>query len=77
MYCIYNICGIELTYKLYYYSLYLNKVCGFMKFKKIIAGIMSGICLISGSVFPVTVNAADYKPGDLNNDSILRFVDFA
>ena len=28
-----------------------------MKFKKIIAGIISGICLISGSVFPVTVNA--------------------
>lgn len=48
-----------------------------MKFKKIIAGIMSGICLISGSVFPVTVNAADYKLGVLNNDSILRFVDFA
>lgn len=46
-----------------------------MKFKKIIAGIMSGICLISGSVFPVTVNAADYKIGDLNNDSKINAVD--
>lgn len=46
-----------------------------MKFKKIIAGIMSGICLISGSVFPVTVNAADYKLGDLNNDSKINAVD--
>ena len=49
-----------------------------MRFKKIIAGIMSGICLITGSVLPMTVNAdnaVSIKLGDVNNDDKINAVD--